>query len=177
MSNRIFQAVWDNGPQARSEMIVLMVLADCADAETGYCFPSYDHIARNARMSRATVHRVLAALVADGWVTYNKRHDDNGRSTSNEYYVSFEALGLQKLVRRSRTMRGQRRGSQNETPPSHCETGEGIKMRPPRGSQNETRTNHKEQRREKPDLFQQWRDLPHAKKPTWAEYQRSNVHG
>jgi len=171
MSNRIFQAVWDNGPNARSEMIVLMVLADCADAETGTCFPSYKHIAHHARMGRATVHRVLIALEKEGWITCEPRVDSRGRTTSNLYTVSFEALGLQKVVRRSTARRN--RGSQNETPPSHCETGEGLKMTPPVPSQNETPlTNHNEQERKQSQLFEKWLLLPLHKKPTFEEFKR-----
>jgi len=169
MSNRIFQAVWDNGPQSRSEMIVLMVLADCADAETGSCFPSIAHIARNARMSERTVQRTLLALRGDGWITIQPNTRRNGSTSSNVYVIQFEALQLTPFVRRS-TAR-QKGGCQNVTPRQNG-TPAPVKMTPPVGCQNVTPiTNHKEQR----DLFAEWRRLPLKNKPAFEQYKSEQM--
>jgi len=100
MSNRIFQAVWDHGPQNRSEMLVLMVLADSADAETGECFPSVRRIAAGARMSVTVARRTLRALESDGWITCRQNDRPNGSQSSNVYTVQIEKLGLAPLVTR-----------------------------------------------------------------------------
>jgi len=171
MSNRIFQAVWDQGPEARSEMIVLMVLADCADAETGTCFPSKRHIAHHARMSIPTVKRVLAALKADGWISVSKNTRKDGSSTANIYSVSFEKLGLERVVRRRHARRD--RGDQNEPPPDQNDPPAGIKMSPYGGDQNEPPiTNHIEQRRKAvpPDVFEAWQNAPLETKGTLAAF-------
>ena len=164
MSNRIFQAVWDNGPKARSEMIVLMVLADCADAETGTCFPSIKHIAHHARMSRRSAIRVLSALETEGWISVQPQKRRDGSSTSNIYSVSFEMLGLQQFVRRHNARHKQ--GCQNDTPPCQNDTPSGAKKTPYVGCQNDTPvTNQQEQSGKKRDTFQEWRDLPQPKPP------------
>ena len=168
MSNRIFQAVWDNGPQARSEMIVLMVLADCADAETGTCFPSKRHIARNARMSIPTVKRVLAALVAEGWIQAARQQRPDGSSTSNIYAISFEMLGLEPVVRHQRVRTN--RGVQNDPPRVQNDPPGGLKMTPHGGAQNEPPiTNHIEKGLDA-GLFQRWLDLPMQDKPTFEKF-------
>lgn len=97
MSNRIFQAVWDFGPETRTEMLVLMALADCADAESGECFPSIEHISRAARASRRTVVLTLKALEADGWIKIDVRTRANGSQTSNLYTINTQKLGLAPL--------------------------------------------------------------------------------
>lgn len=101
MSNRIFQAVWDFGPETRTEMLVLMALADCADASSAECFPGLDHIRHAARASRRTVVDTLKALEADGWITVEKRLRPNGSQASNLYRINIEKLGLPPLPVRS----------------------------------------------------------------------------
>lgn len=101
MSNRIFQAVWDFGPQSRSEMLVLMVLADSADAETGECFPSLRRIASGARMSVRAARDKLRALESEGWITSATRQRENGSQASSVYTVQIEKLGLAPVVRRA----------------------------------------------------------------------------
>lgn len=98
MSNRIFQAVWDSGPRARSEMLVLMVLADSADHETGECFPSLRRIADGARMSIRTAQNTLRALEADGWISTTVRQRQNGSQASSVYTVNISKLGLESLA-------------------------------------------------------------------------------
>jgi len=167
MSNRIFQAVWDNGPEARSEMIVLMVLADCADAETGTCFPSKRHIARNARMSIPTVKRVLVALVAEGWIKSAPQSRRDGSSTSNMYEISFEMLGLEKFVRHRRVRN--KRGVQNDPPPVQNDPPGGLKMIPPVGAQNDPPdlTNHIEQEKKPQTAAQRQRVAKELGLPVW----------
>lgn len=119
MSNRIFQAVWDFGPETRSEMLVLMVLADSADSETASSFPSIKHIARCARMSERTVQMVLQALQSDGWIWIEKRTRANGSQSSNLYTIDLEKLGLNSGFVRRRTARSQTQpepGRKNCTP-------------------------------------------------------------
>ena len=100
MSIKIFNAVWENGPQTRSQMLVLMVLADAADGETGKCFPSIGRIARLARMSRRTAINTLNALQEDGWFTREPLRRQNGFQSVFEYKLSFEKLGLESGVQK-----------------------------------------------------------------------------
>jgi len=110
MSNRIFQAVWDCGPGSRSEMLVLMVLADSADAETASSFPSVAHIARMARMSKRSAQSALQSLEQEGWITREKRSRENGSERSSLYVIELSKLGLTPIVRN--------RGAKTAPPPA-----------------------------------------------------------
>ena len=101
MSNRIFQAVWDNGPRSRSDMLVLMVLADSADAESAECFPSLRRIADGARMSVRTARACLRSLESEGWITSTVRQRNNGSQASSVYTIQIEKLGLSPVKSRA----------------------------------------------------------------------------
>ena len=118
MSNRIFQAVWDCGPQSRSKMLVLMVLADSADAdaETATCFPSLRRIADGARMSIRTAQYTLRALEADGWISISDRPRANGSQTSSLYTINLDKLGLETQAER-RAKRGAKTAGVVSAPP------------------------------------------------------------
>jgi hypothetical protein len=116
MSNRIFQAVWDNGPETRTEMLVLMALADCADATSAECFPSLEFIARAARASRRAVCSALKSLEAGGWIKVKPQLRPNGSTTSNRYTIQIEKLGLAPLqIRGAKT--APPRGAKTAPPP------------------------------------------------------------
>jgi len=131
MSNRIFQAVWDNGPETRTHMLVLMALADCADAVSGECFPSLDHIAHAARASRRTVLSALSALQSEGWITIAERLRPNGSRTSNLYRINTEKLGLSPLQTRG-AKTAPPRGAKTAPPPvQNLHGAGGAKTAPP----------------------------------------------
>ena len=119
MSNRIFQAVWDHGPQSRSEMLVLMVLADSADAETGECFPSLRRIAAGARMSIRTARHTLRSLESEGWISSTTRQRNNGSQASSVYTVQIYKLGLAPITKGAAKTAG---GGGKNCPPTPAKT-------------------------------------------------------
>lgn len=128
MANRIFQAVWDAGPEGRSEMLVLMALADSADAETAECYPSVAWIAHGARMSVRTARSVLRKLERDGWIETRDAERPNGSQSSNRYVIQIEKLGLAPLVTR------QKRRAAKTAAPSAKTAGVGRQKLPPTGA-------------------------------------------
>ena len=111
MANRIFQAVWDFGPENRTEMLVLMALADSANADTAECFPSFRTIGLAARASRRTVIATLQRLKADGWISYDADTRDNGSQTSNVYRINIHKLGLDAVDERAAKVAAKRQAA------------------------------------------------------------------
>lgn len=83
MSIRVMTDVWDNGPEDRSELLVLLALADFAD-DHGRCWPSVETIGRKARMGERGVQKVLRRLEDAGWITTQV---NGGRSGVNFYFI------------------------------------------------------------------------------------------
>lgn len=70
-----------------TEKLVLIILAEYADNETGECFPSRDTIARKAMVAPDTVGRLCASLRDKGLISTRPRYRDNGSRTSNSIIV------------------------------------------------------------------------------------------
>lgn len=75
MSVHVISWVLQQSPTQHSDRLVLIVLADHAQADGTGAFPSYDTILREARLgSRSTVARSLERLEADGHIRPTGRH-------------------------------------------------------------------------------------------------------
>lgn len=83
MSIKLMSEVWENGPQDRNEILVLIALADFCNDE-GECWPSMESIAKKARMSSRGVQKICGRLVESGWLEIDLR---KGRSGCNLYHV------------------------------------------------------------------------------------------
>jgi hypothetical protein len=81
------------GPITRAHLDVLNGLMRIANGHTGSCFPSYDHIAKVARVARSTVAGAIKSLEAAGVIrVYNriKRVGAKVLTTSNAYVFRVE---------------------------------------------------------------------------------------
>lgn len=65
---------------------VYMYLKSRANSE-GACWPGIRTIARDLRLSRATVQRALHDLERSGWITKEPRWRENGSNSSNLYRI------------------------------------------------------------------------------------------
>ncbi len=90
MSIRIMTLVWDNGPDDKNELLVLLSLADNAN-DSGVCWPSIDTIARKCRMSNRGVIDILARLEASGILSVYRSSTD-GKKNVNQYTIQIKAL-------------------------------------------------------------------------------------
>jgi hypothetical protein len=66
VSIRITEEVWEHSEAEGTKRLVLLVLADNADDERRYAWPSVPRIARRVRRSERAVQRVLRELVEEG---------------------------------------------------------------------------------------------------------------
>jgi DNA-binding IscR family transcriptional regulator len=73
MSAEVMVSVIKNGPRGRAALWVLYSLAYHCDAKGGNCWPSTEEIAAEQRLSTRTVHRKVAELEKDGWITVRRR--------------------------------------------------------------------------------------------------------
>lgn len=92
MSIAILAQIWENGPDSKSELLVLMALADFANGE-GHCWPSLASIGKKARLKRRQLIILLQKLETDGWFTVRHRHDPSGRQTSSSYQLNLVKVG------------------------------------------------------------------------------------
>lgn len=81
MSIRAISWVWENGPDDRGELLVLLALADFCDG-AGSCWPSVPTIAKKTRFGERGVRKVLRRLEDGGWL---KIEPGGGRGASNLY--------------------------------------------------------------------------------------------
>lgn len=69
----------------RSEKMLLLILAECHNAETGRCTPSVRYLAKYCLMSERQAVRLLASLETRGFISTEQRFGRDGRQTSNAY--------------------------------------------------------------------------------------------
>jgi len=75
----------------KSEVLVLLALADDADDTGGSCYPSLERIAARARMSVSGARRALQRLEAAGLVEVD-RPDRQGRGQHNRYQLRLDLV-------------------------------------------------------------------------------------
>lgn len=83
MSITLMAQAWANGPDDRSELLVLLALADFAN-DKGECWPSMITIGDKARMSDRGARKVVRKLEEQGYIRCIK---NGGRGGSNHYIV------------------------------------------------------------------------------------------
>jgi len=83
MAIRIMSEVWESGPDRRTDLLVLLALADFAD-EGGMAYPNLPTLMEKCRISRQGLVNVLDRLEEEGWV---RRIPGGGRGKSTHYWV------------------------------------------------------------------------------------------
>lgn len=76
MSSKLASLVLDHGPRSPSAKIILMCLADRADAN-GVCFPSRRDVMERSGLSNACITNHLRALERDGWLQRKARFNSS----------------------------------------------------------------------------------------------------
>ena len=89
MSIRIMSHVWNMEIEDSTAKLALMALADFAD-DDGYCFPSYEVLAKKISKSKRTAIRVVDKLAELGFVQIEKRELKDGTSSTNLYKILSE---------------------------------------------------------------------------------------
>jgi len=83
---RILAALETTGLPA-NEKLILILLADHADDETGRCWPSQPYIARRSGLTRETINRTTKRLEGKGLIRIQHRFREDGGNRSNTYIV------------------------------------------------------------------------------------------
>lgn len=91
MSIRVMSEVWDHANLEGAQLLVLLALADFAN-DDGYCWPSYETLAKKARVSRRYAIQVVKRLQALGYVVATHRRGEDGEWSSNGYIVQVDAI-------------------------------------------------------------------------------------
>ncbi len=86
MSLRAIRWAWQ--ARAGNAKVVLLALADLAD-DSGYCFPSHDHLTKMCELSERTVRRMITLIVTSKLMTIERRFNGNGSCTSNGYRLAI----------------------------------------------------------------------------------------
>lgn len=86
MSIRVMSQIWDSGPSDRSELVVMLALADYAN-DDGECWPSMAGIAQKARMTERGAQKILRRLEETGWL---KIETGGGRGGKNHYVIQAQ---------------------------------------------------------------------------------------
>jgi len=73
-----------------STKVVLMLLANRADPETGACYPSVRYIMARSSLGESTVRAVCRELVRRNLLAIEPRAKPDGRQTSNTYRMRLE---------------------------------------------------------------------------------------
>ena len=89
MSIRIMSQVWNMEIEDSTVKLALMALADFSDDE-GYCYPSYDVLAKKISKSKRTAIRAVEKLAELGFLQKEKRELNDGTSRTNLYKIVSE---------------------------------------------------------------------------------------
>jgi len=90
MSIKLMTKVWENGPEDRTEAMVLLALADRANDDGSSCFPSIAEVSQRSRLSRRGTQKVIRRLDDKGYLTV---HENEGPGGTNNYKLHPERLG------------------------------------------------------------------------------------
>lgn len=95
MSIRLIDRVWRHSLHSSTSLLVLLALADYANDDGSGIWPSYESIARKARISRRQAMRTIADLCAAGPVRIVRR--GGGRCGANMYAIDVDAIGRERV--------------------------------------------------------------------------------
>ncbi len=73
--------------------LLLLLLADRHNGDTGACFPSIARLTEDGDMSRRSVNNKLAWLEDQGFITVHERRRPNGSQRSNAFTLHFVPQG------------------------------------------------------------------------------------
>ena len=89
MSIKVMSHVWNMEIEDSTAKLALMALADFSD-DDGYCFPSYEVLAKKISKSKRTAIRAVEKLTELGFLQKEKRELKDGTSSANLYRIMME---------------------------------------------------------------------------------------
>ena len=76
-----------------SDKLILILLANNANDETGDCFPSQSYLAKRSGLARGTVNRIINRLEDGGFIEVRPQYRDDGGRRSNRYRLTIDVTG------------------------------------------------------------------------------------
>ena len=76
-----------------SDKLILILLANNANDETGDCWPSQSYLAKRSGLSLGHVNRVIKRLKSEGFVEIIPQYRDDGGRRSNRYRLYMDVIG------------------------------------------------------------------------------------
>jgi len=76
-----------------SDKLILILLANNANDETGDCFPSQSYLAKRSGLSRGHVNKIIKRLEAGNLVDVIPQYRDDGGRRSNRYRLNMYVTG------------------------------------------------------------------------------------
>ena len=86
MSIKVMSHVWNMEIEDSTAKLALMALADFSD-DDGYCFPSYEVLAKKISKSKRTAIRAVEKLTELRFLQKEKRELKDGTSSANLYKI------------------------------------------------------------------------------------------
>ena len=107
MAIKVMTRVWEDGPDDRTETLVLLCLADHAN-DKGECYPSLGRLTDRCRLSRQGLCGVLDPLEKKGWID---RDSGGGRGNSTDYYIQLDRFEKESFENESGVGDSSKKGS------------------------------------------------------------------
>jgi len=82
--------VLDQNGLPPSAKLVLVAIANHADHTDGYCWLRAETIGRESSCTTRNVHRIVAALVRNGYLRKAPRKGGDGKQRANDYWILFD---------------------------------------------------------------------------------------
>lgn len=109
--------------------LVLISLANHADAKTGHCWPSVATIAKEAKISPRSVHTYLGALRRNGYIMIESGRSNVGTQRSNNYWILFDREKTEWEFNQTED-KNDRKILNTSAPDSHIEDSEETQIQP-----------------------------------------------
>jgi hypothetical protein len=95
VSNHVSNWVWDHSTASGNDLIILLKIADNANADGGGAYPGIDYLARAARISKRAVYDCLRRLKAAGELAEEAGGGGRGRKTTYRVLMDVKAKGAE----------------------------------------------------------------------------------
>lgn len=125
MSLSVMNMVWENPPCGGSQLLVLLALADNADQDRRYAWPSVETLARKTNLSTRTVQRTLRELEGAKLVRTIR---PGGRSGGEYKATVYEVLPRQNDTHATGDIQGDSGATQASPQPSKEPSIEGARV-------------------------------------------------
>lgn len=92
----LYHDLWRCPELSRTERDVYISLLLYANSKTMICFPSYETIANDSKISRRTVINTIKDLIENGWIRKEQRYNADKKEYTSNIYILVDKLDKEK---------------------------------------------------------------------------------